>query len=117
MLSQLDFNQELLKEFLPLVTKQHKPFAANGFENFCVPDLQKSIKSWLEWVAEFCNREITKLLDLIISIKGLYYVREEAVSINLPENWNSIWEELSLPRITFWVEFFQPLISHRVKRM
>lgn len=117
LLTQLDFNQELLKEFLPLVTKQHKPFAANSFENFCIPDLQKSIKSWLEWVAEFCNREITKLLDLIISIKGLYYVREEAVSINLPENWNSIWEELSLPRITFWVEFFQPLISHRVKRI
>ncbi|XP_071866705.1 conserved oligomeric Golgi complex subunit 1 isoform X1 [Bombus fervidus] len=117
LLSQLDFNQELLKEFLPLVTKQHKPFVSNGFENFCIPDLQKSIKSWLEWVAEFCSREITKLLDLIISIKGLYYVREEAVSINLPENWNLIWEELSLPRITFWVEFFQPLISHRVKRI
>ena len=117
MLSQLNLNQELLTEFLPLVTKQHKPFATHTFEKFSILDLQKSIKAWLDWVAEFCNREITKLLDLIISIKGLYYVREEAVSINLPENWNSIWEKLSLPKITFWVEFFQPLISHRVKRI
>ncbi|XP_043526866.1 conserved oligomeric Golgi complex subunit 1 isoform X1 [Frieseomelitta varia] len=117
LLSQLNLNQELLTEFLPLVTKQHKPFVTHTFENFSILDLQKSIKTWLDWVAEFCNREITKLLDLIISIKGLYYVREEAVSINLPENWNSIWEELSLPKITFWVEFFQPLISHRVKRI
>lgn len=115
MLSQLDLNQELLKEFLPLVTKQHKPFAAHTFENFGILDLQKTIKSWLDWVAEFCNSEITKLLNLIISIKGLYYVREEAVSISLPENWNSIWEELSLPRITFWVEFFQLLITQRAK--
>ncbi|CAL7937740.1 unnamed protein product [Xylocopa violacea] len=115
LLSHLDLNQELLKEFLPPVTKQHKPFTIQTPENFRVPDLQKSIKSWLDWVAEFCNQEVIKLLDLIISIKGLYYVREEAVSINLPENWNSIWEELSLPRITFWVEFFQPLISRRVK--
>lgn len=117
LLSQLDLNQELLQEFLPLVTKQHKPFTVHNSENFCILDLQKRIKSWLHWVAEFCNHEITKLLDLIISIRGLYYVREEAVNINLPENWNKIWEELSLPRITFWVEFFQPLISQRVKRI
>ncbi|XP_076174004.1 conserved oligomeric Golgi complex subunit 1 isoform X2 [Ptiloglossa arizonensis] len=117
LLSQLDLNQELLQEFLPTVTKQHKPFVQDTPENFLLPDLQKSIKSWLEWVAEFCNHEVTKLLNLIISIKGLYYVREEAVSINLPENWNSIWEEVSLPRITFWVEFFQPIISQRAKNI
>ncbi len=63
----------------------------------------------------FSNLEITKLLDLIVSIKGLYNVREEAISINLPENWNSIWEELSLPRISFWIEFFQPIITRRAK--
>ncbi|XP_076630006.1 conserved oligomeric Golgi complex subunit 1 isoform X1 [Colletes latitarsis] len=115
LLSQLDFNQELLQEFLPPVIKQHKLFVQNTPENFLLPDLQKNIESWLEWVAEFCNLEVAKLLNLIVSIKGLYYVREEAVSINLPENWNTIWEELSLPRITFWVEFFQPIISQRVK--
>ncbi|KZC12421.1 PREDICTED: conserved oligomeric Golgi complex subunit 1 [Dufourea novaeangliae] len=114
---ELDVNQELLKEFLPSVTKHHKLFIQDTPESFLLPDLQKSIKSWLQWVAEFCNHEVTKLLDLIISIKGLYYVREETVSINLPENWNFIWEELHLPRITFWVEFFQPIISQRVKNI
>ncbi|XP_076651687.1 conserved oligomeric Golgi complex subunit 1 isoform X1 [Halictus rubicundus] len=117
LLCRLDVNQELLKEFLPPVTKQHKPFVQDNTGNFLLPDLQKSVQSWLEWVTEFCNREVTKLLDLIVSIKGLYYVREEAVSINLPDNWNSIWEELSLPRITFWVEFFQPIISQRAKNI
>ena len=123
LLTQLNFDQELLKEFLPSMIKDYNPFdKANSKlkeldtdKNFRISHIQKSIQSWLEWVAEFCNKEVTKLLELVISIKGLYYVREEAVSINLPENWNSIWAELSLPRITFWVEFFQPLISNRVK--
>ncbi|XP_076229389.1 conserved oligomeric Golgi complex subunit 1 isoform X2 [Nomia melanderi] len=115
LLSQLDVNHELLTEFLPSVTKQHKPFVQDNPGKFLLPDLQKSIKSWLEWVAKFCNCEVRKLLNLIVSIKGLYYVREEAVSINLPENWNSIWEELSLPRITFWVEYFQPIITEKTK--
>ncbi|EFN69858.1 Conserved oligomeric Golgi complex subunit 1 [Camponotus floridanus] len=115
LLSQLDLNQDLLEEFLPSVTKNHKPFVQDVPNNFPLSILQDRVKSWLEWVNEFSNLEVTKLLDLIVSIKGLYNVREEAISVNLPENWNSIWEELSLPRISFWMEFFQPIITKRVK--
>ncbi|GAB1869175.1 Conserved oligomeric Golgi complex subunit 1 [Camponotus japonicus] len=115
LLSQLDLNQDLLEEFLPSVTKNHKPFVQDVPNNFPLSILQDRVKSWLEWVNEFSNLEVTKLLDLIVSIKGLYNVREEAISVNLPENWNSIWEELSLPRISFWMEFFQPIITKRAK--
>ncbi|KYQ53960.1 Conserved oligomeric Golgi complex subunit 1 [Trachymyrmex zeteki] len=115
LLSQLDLDQDLLQEFLPSVTKHHKPFVQDIPKTFSLSALQNSVTSWLEWVNNFSNLEITKLLDLIVSIKGLYNVREEAISINLPENWNSIWEELSLPRISFWIEFFQPLITRRAK--
>lgn len=115
LLSQLDLDQDLLEEFLPSVTKHHKPFVQDIPKNFSLSALQDSVKSWLEWVNDFSNLEVTKLLDLIVSIKGLYNVREEAISVNLPENWNSIWEELSLPRISFWMEFFQPIITKRAK--
>ncbi|XP_067206768.1 conserved oligomeric Golgi complex subunit 1 isoform X2 [Linepithema humile] len=115
LLSRLDVNQDLLEEFLPSVTKNHKPFVQDIPKNFSLPVLQESVKSWLEWVNNFSNVKVTKLLDLIISIKGLYSVREEAMNVDLPENWNSIWEELSLPRITFWMEFFQPIITKRAK--
>lgn len=115
LLSQLDLNQDLLKEFLPSVTKNHKLFVQDVPRNFSLSVLQENVKSWLEWVNDFSNREVTKLLDLIVSVKGLYNVREEAISVNLPENWNSIWEELSLPRISFWTEFFQPIITKRAK--
>jgi len=115
LLSQLDLNQDLLEEFLPSVTKNHKPFIQDVPKNFSLPVLQESVKSWLEWVNNFSNVKVTKLLDLIVSIKGLYSVREEAINVDLPENWNSIWEELSLPKITFWMEFFQPIITKRAK--
>ncbi|XP_032688873.1 conserved oligomeric Golgi complex subunit 1 isoform X2 [Odontomachus brunneus] len=115
LLSQLDLNQDLLEEFLPSVSKHHKPFVQDVPANFPLSVLQESVKSWLKWVDEFSTCEVTKLLDLIVSVKGLYNVREESVSVNLPENWNSIWEELSLPRISFWMEFFQPIITKRAK--
>ncbi|XP_011143993.1 conserved oligomeric Golgi complex subunit 1 isoform X2 [Harpegnathos saltator] len=115
LLSQLDLNQDLLNEFLPSVSKNHKPFVQDVPTNFPLSVLQENVKSWLKWVDDFSTREITKLLDLIVSVKGLYNVREETISVNLPENWNSIWEELSLPRISFWTEFFQPIITKRAK--
>lgn len=115
LLSQLDLNQDLLEEFLPSVSKHHKPFVQDVPANFPLSVLQESVKSWLKWVDDFSTCEVTKLLDLIVSVKGLYNVREESVSVNLPENWNSIWEELSLPRISFWMEFFQPIITKRAK--
>ncbi|XP_020287464.1 conserved oligomeric Golgi complex subunit 1 isoform X2 [Pseudomyrmex gracilis] len=115
LLLQLDTNRDLLDEFLPPVTKKHKPFVQDVPNTFPLSVLQDKVKSWLEWVSDFSNREVAKLLDLIISIKGLYNVREEAIRVNLPENWNSIWEELSLPRISFWTEFFQPIITKRAK--
>lgn len=115
LLLQLDLNRDLLEEFLPSVTKHHKPFVQDVPRNFSLSVLQENIKSWLEWVNDFANCEVTKLLNLIVSVKGLYNVREEAISVNLPENWNSIWEELSLPRISFWAEFFQPILTKRTK--
>ncbi|XP_014482277.1 PREDICTED: conserved oligomeric Golgi complex subunit 1 isoform X2 [Dinoponera quadriceps] len=115
LLTQLDLNQDLLEEFLPSVSKSHKPFVQDVPTSFPLTVLQGSVKSWLNWVDGFSTREVTKLLNLIVSVKGLYNVREEAVSVNLPENWNSIWEELSLPRISFWMEFFQPIITKRAK--
>ena len=115
LLSQLDLNQDLLEEFLPSVTKNYQPFVQDVPQNFPLPVLQESVKSWLDWVNNFSKVEVTKLLDLIVSIKGLYSVREEAINVDLPENWNSIWEELSLLRITFWTEFFQPIITKQAK--
>lgn len=115
LISRLDVSQELMDQFLPSVIKHYKLFIPNSEHVFQLPDLRKNVQSWLEWVEQFCKREVTKLLNLIVSVKGLYYVREEAIGVSPAENWAAIWEDLSLPRISFWQQFFQPVITGRAK--
>ena len=115
MLSHLDLDQDLLQKYLPTVTKTHKPFARLEFSGVALEDLQKNLKSWLDWTRSFTASEISKLLYLVTSVKGIHIIREEALAVQVPENWNSIWEDLGLPSVNFWSEFFQPLLTKRVK--
>ena len=115
MLLQLDLDQDLLKKYLPAVTKTHKPFARIEFSGVELEDLQKNVKSWLEWTRSFTLSEVSRLLELVTSVKGIHIIREEALAVQVPENWDSIWEDLSLPGVNFWSEFFQPLLTKRVK--
>lgn len=115
MLSQLDLDQDLLDKYLPSITKLHKPFAKVEFASVSLEDLQKNVKAWLEWTRNFISSQVSQLLDLVTSVKGVYVIREEALALQVPENWNSIWEDLSLPDLNFWSEFFQPLLTKRVK--
>ncbi|XP_035727978.1 conserved oligomeric Golgi complex subunit 1-like isoform X2 [Vespa mandarinia] len=117
LLSKIDANKDLIKKYLSSVITNEKPFLQEGDDKFSILDLQECVKAWLNWLKEFCNNEVVKLFQLIISVKGLYSIREEAVGINLPENWNIIWEDFGLPNISYWLEFFQPLLSQRAKNI
>ncbi|KAK2584951.1 hypothetical protein KPH14_002543 [Odynerus spinipes] len=115
LLTKIDVNKDLMQKFLSPITMNDKPFSQVGDEKFLISDLQECVKAWLKWLQEFCNTEVVKLLQLIVSVKGLYSIREEAVGINLPENWKIIWEDFGLPNISYWLEFFQPLLSRQTK--
>ncbi|XP_043678269.1 conserved oligomeric Golgi complex subunit 1 isoform X1 [Vespula pensylvanica] len=117
LLSKIDVNKDLIQKYLSSVITNEKPFLQEGDDKFSILDLQECVKAWLNWLQEFCNTEVVKLFQLIISVKGLYSIREEAVGINLPENWNIIWEDFGLPNISYWLEFFQPLLSQRAKNI
>ncbi|XP_015184927.1 PREDICTED: conserved oligomeric Golgi complex subunit 1 isoform X2 [Polistes dominula] len=115
LLSKIDANKDLIEKYLSSVITNEKPFSQEGDDKFSITDLQECIKTWLNWLNEFCNTEVDKLFQLIVSVKGLYSIREEAVGINLPENWKIIWEDFGLPNISYWLEYFQPLLSKRAK--
>ncbi|XP_043472746.1 conserved oligomeric Golgi complex subunit 1 isoform X1 [Leptopilina heterotoma] len=116
-LSQLDLDQDLLDKYLPSMTKMHKPFAKVEFTGVSLEDLKKNVKSWLDWTRNFISLEVSQLLDLVTSVKGVHIIREEALALQVPENSNSIWDDLSLPGVNFWSEFFQPLLTKRVKEI
>lgn len=113
-LSKISVDKNLIHKFLSFIIMNDKPFSYED-DKFSISDLQESVKAWLKWLQEFCNTEVAKLLQLIVSVKGLYSVREEVVGIHLPENWNIIWEDFGLPNTSYWLEFFQPLLSKQTK--
>lgn len=115
LLSHLDLNKELLNKFLPQVTKNYKPFEQYELENILVNSIQETIKQWFEWIKQFFTLEVTKLLNFITSIKGIYTIREDCLGINVPDNWEFAWSTFSMSSINFWLEFFQPLMTERVK--
>lgn len=115
MLSQLDLEEELINKFLPLVAKNHKPFVQHELKKLPLANVQESVNAWFNWVKQLATVEVTKLLNLITSVKGIYSIREECLAVEIPENWDSTWDAFSLPSVNFWAEFFQPLLTQRVK--
>ena len=115
MLLKLDMEEKLLNKFLPLIAKNHKPFIQHDLKNLPLAQVQEKMNAWFEWVRQLTNKEITSLLNLITSIKGIYSIREDCLAIDIPENWEFIWEVFSLPSINFWSEYFHPLLTTRVK--
>ncbi|XP_015110363.1 conserved oligomeric Golgi complex subunit 1 isoform X2 [Diachasma alloeum] len=117
MLSQLDLSPQLLEKYLPSVTKNHKPFAKGEFLEVSPSDLTKKLQDWFSWVRKFTSVSIKSLLNLVTSVRGIFNIREESISLELPENWTNIWKDLSTPPINFWTEFFHPLLTDRVKEI
>ena len=118
MLSNLDLDTDLLEKFLPTVTKCHKPFTkSHPFPDLTPPDLSKILQNWLDWIKSFTTIEISKLLNLVTSVKGIYNIREESLSVELPENYEKICTDLSLPLTNFWSDFYQNLLTKRVKEI
>lgn len=116
MLLHLDMDVEFMNRYVPEITCRHKPFHRYCELQFPHSNLKKIIKSsWLKWVKKFIGLELTKLLELIVSIKGIFNIREEALAIPVPDSWTEIWEDLKLPAVNFWLEYFQPLLTKRVK--
>jgi hypothetical protein len=115
MLSQLELDELIINKYLPLVAKNHKPFEQYKLEKLPLTSIQESLNVWFQWFEQLTISDITKLLNLVTSVKGIHNVREECLAVTVPENWESIWETFSLPSINFWSKFFQPLITERVK--
>lgn len=114
-ISRLDVDQNLVDKFLPSITINHKPFSQDIQKDSSPDFLENSIENWLQSVREFCSSQIVKQLELINSVKGLHKIRKEATEVEIPPNWNEIWEDLSMKKLNFWTEFLQPLVTRRAK--
>ncbi|KAJ8688562.1 hypothetical protein QAD02_024357 [Eretmocerus hayati] len=115
MLAELDMNVELIHKFLPSVAKSYQPFVQHELKRLPIAVVQESVNDWFQWVKQLAAVEIMKLLNFVTSVKGIFSIREECLAVDIPEDWDSVWEVLSLTKTNFWMEFFQPLLTERVK--
>lgn len=117
MLYDLDLDNDLLEKFLPSVTKNHKPFSKEDFVNVDRKEMAKILEAWLSWIEKLGKSEISRLLHLVTSIRGIFNIREETLGLESLENWNEISEELGLSRKNFWAVYYQPILTKRVKEI
>lgn len=117
-LSLLKVDTDLTDKFLSPFAKSHRPSTKGEVDPVPEADLKININNWLSWVEAFVKREVSKLLDLVTSVKGIHNIREEALAIDVPDNWETMCRKLSLPNtVNFWGDCFQPLLTERVKRI
>ncbi|XP_046432315.1 conserved oligomeric Golgi complex subunit 1 isoform X1 [Neodiprion fabricii] len=115
-LSLLKVDRDLTDKFLSPFAKSHKPSTRGEIEPIPEAELKNNLTNWLSWVEGFVKREVSKLLDLVTSVKGIHNIREEVLALEVPQNWEIMCKKLSLEKtVNFWGDYFQLLLTERVK--
>ncbi|XP_038114820.1 conserved oligomeric Golgi complex subunit 1 isoform X1 [Culex quinquefasciatus] len=72
---------------------------------------------WLQNVEKIATNQLSKLMNLVPSIKVLHDIRKLSLTVaKKPESWSSTCAELSLQEsLDFYSKFYQPLINARVR--
>jgi hypothetical protein len=81
-------------------------------------DMRENVTNWLDWVRDFVQQQVTSLLSLVSSVRGLHGIREEASNLETTENWDTMCQQLLIPRgLNLWDAYFQPLVTQRAKSL
>jgi len=95
-----------------------RPSTAEPVNPVSPGDMRQTVNRWLDWVQHFIEQQVTALLGLVGSIRGLDGIREEASNVGIARNWDVMCQQLLLPRnFNFWDAYFQPLITQRAKSL
>jgi hypothetical protein len=81
-------------------------------------DMRENVTNWLDWVRDFVQQQMASLLSLVSSVRSLHGIREKASSLGTAENWDTMCQQLLIPRgLNFWDAYFQPLVTQRAKSL
>lgn len=104
--------------YIPDLIKQFRPKRVSANCTSTVENMSSLIESWLKYTSEDVRGGLQNTLELVTNIKALHVVREEALKIDLPNNWDTICNNSYLPKnFHIWFYFFQELITNRVKNL
>ncbi|KAL3287354.1 hypothetical protein HHI36_001828 [Cryptolaemus montrouzieri] len=115
-LSKLKLPISPLDAYIPQIIKEFRPKFKIPSQDEQTYSKDKLIERWLEDTKDTVKQGLCKSLELVTNIKGLYIIREEALKVETPSNWESICESVKLPKnFDVWHFFFQSLITQRTE--
>ncbi|XP_044263815.1 conserved oligomeric Golgi complex subunit 1 isoform X2 [Tribolium madens] len=105
-----------LVAYIPDVIKQFRP----KYKSLVGESAPENVKlgEWLGSTKESVRKGLESSLKLVTNVKGLHIIREEALKIELPIDWDRICSESNLPEnFNVWYYFFQNLITKRASEL
>ena len=114
-LSLLNTESSQIFRTLPNIISKYKPQVF--FNKLNKESMQVTVQSWLKSVQAVSQNQLKSLVQLIVSIKTIQDIQQKVrETINKPENWQQICNDLQLPdNIDFFKEFYQSLINDRIQ--
>ncbi|PSN54283.1 hypothetical protein C0J52_06981 [Blattella germanica] len=114
----VDLKDSVAVKFLPPVIQEFRPSTTEPVNPVSPGDMRENVTKWLDWVKDFVHRQVTSLLSLVSSVRGLHGIREEACSLGTAANWDVMCQQLLIPRgLNLWDAYFQPLLTQRAKTL
>lgn len=102
--------------YLPRIIKEFRPKCANVNDNLAKSEALILIEKLLADISEIVRSGLLKHLELVPSIQGLHLIREEALKVEIPLDWDEICEEINIPRnFDVWCYYFQDVLTKRVQ--
>lgn len=111
------FSDPTALKLLPPVIANYKLTATKEIEELSKEDVASCVQKWSVGVKSYIELNVQSLLSNITRVKVLHEIREEAFKIETPENWSTICLSLDMSEEHVWCQYFQPLLTNRVKEI
>ncbi|XP_077285112.1 conserved oligomeric Golgi complex subunit 1 isoform X2 [Arctopsyche grandis] len=104
-------------KLLPSVIADYRLTPAAPLKAVNKEELFQCVSTWMKWVQQFSSERVESFLKYINSAKSLHLIRENALAIEIPNNWSDICKALTIDQqySNIWTSQFQPLVTKRVK--
>ncbi|VVD04236.1 unnamed protein product [Leptidea sinapis] len=115
LLQLVKFSNPNAMHLLPSVISNYRLSTNKKIEALNKKEITSCVQHWSEWVKTFIDKNVEVLLRNVTRVRILHEIREEAFKVEIPQNWSEICTALNIPAMNIWRDFFQPLMTSRVK--
>lgn len=76
------------------------------------------MSSWLNYIENISKNQLKSLIDLITTVKTIDEIKKSILTIEKPNNWSKMCNEISLPvNLDLYQLYYQPLFNQRIREV